>query len=134
MSQLNWRIFHTVYAPPDYTANSVDAVMNVESGYVIGPIFARTNVAFDGTNSDAVFELGDGNNVDEYIDAGELDEHTAGDRCLAVGASDGSYDTTRMALYESADTIDVNFTADTGGDGAAGEVEIWICWARIFGA
>lgn len=131
MSQPNWRVFHTQYTPPDHTSNSTNAIMNVKSGYLIGPIIVKTVVAFDGSNSDASLELGDGDNADEFLNAGEIDEYTAGDVALAVGDSGGSYDTVRYHLYEADDTIDATFVADTGGDGTVGTIEVWISWMRV---
>lgn len=132
MSFLNWRKFYFRWTPDDYTANSVEAVMNVSAGMLIGPIVVRTETAFNGTNSNAVFELGDGGDVDRFVDAGELDEHTAGNMVRAIGAANGGYVLYRSHLYTSDDTIDVNFTADTGGDGTAGAVLITIYWTRVW--
>jgi|SRR3990167_434489 len=132
MGFLNWQKFSFLWTPDSYVANSVEAVMNVQAGHLIGPIICRTEAAFDGTGTAAIFELGYGSNVDEFLDAGELDEETAGNMVRAIGAADGSYDTNKTFLFTAADTIDVNFTAATGADGTVGSVRIIIYWARVY--
>lgn len=132
MSFLNWRKFSVEWTPDSYTANSVEAVMNVHAGMLIGPIICRTQVAFDGSGTAAIFELGDGGDVDRFLDAGELDEETAGNMVRAQGASGGGYVLYRSYLYTADDTIDVNFTAATGADGTVGRVLITIYWARVW--
>ena len=132
MSFLNWQKFTVLWTPDSYAANSVEAVMNVQSGYVIGLIICRTEAAFDGTGTAAIFELGDGNDVDRYLDAGELDEETAGNMVRAIGATGGTYILYRHFIYTAEDTIDVNFTAATGADGTVGSVRIIIYWAKVY--
>lgn len=134
MAFLNWVKRSVVWTPDSYTANSVEAVFNVEAGDCVGPVFCRTVTAFDGTGTAAIFELGYGDNVDEFLDAGELEETSisaATSFVRAIGASDGTYDTTRTFLFTAADTIDVNFTAATGADGTVGAVEIVAYIAKI---
>lgn len=131
MSFLNFVKRTVLYEPPDYTANSVDAVFNVHPGDVVGLILVRTAVVFNGSGTDAKFELGDGDDPDRYVDDGELDETTAGNWVRAIGASGGGYVDHRTHLYTAADTIDVNFTANTSGTRTTGAVEITAYIARV---
>ena len=128
---VNWMTKTIQYTPSTYASNVVDPVFSVSAGMVIGPIFVRTIAAFNGTGTAAIFELGDGDDPDRYVDGGELDEETAGNFVRAIGASGGGYVLYRTHLYTAADTIDVNYTADTNGDDTAGSVEIIIWYARV---
>lgn len=134
MSFLNFQKFTTVWTPNSYTANSVEEVFNAYAGCLIGLIVCRTTVAFNGTGTAAKFELGDGVDPDRYVDDGELEEESvsaATSQIRAIGATGGGYVLYRNHLYNSADTVDVNFTAATGGDGTTGAVEITIYHARV---
>jgi hypothetical protein len=133
--QVNWRTKTIRWRPTTLNANVVDPIMHVDAGTVIGPIFARTTVAFDGTGTAATVALGYGSNVDEFMDEGELEEEsvsaaTSFIRC--AGAADGTYDTKGTFLFTAADTIDVNFTADTNADSTTGEVTFIIHYARVW--
>lgn len=129
--ELEWERTRVNYRPPSYTANSVDPIMNVEAGDLVGLIIARTTVAFNGSGTDAIFELGDDGDPDRFLDGGEIDETTAGSMARAIGASGGGYILYRNHLYTTANTIDVNFTANTSGTRNAGEVEITIWHTRV---
>src|SRR3990172_2897698 len=131
MAFLNWQKRTVLYSPPSFTANSVDAVFNVEAGDCVGPIFVRTATVFNGSGTDAIFELGDSGDVDRFVDAGEIDETTAGDFVRAIGASAGGYVDHRTHLYTAADTIDVNFTANTAGTRTTGTIEIIAYIAKV---
>lgn len=129
-----WRVHKVLWEPDSYTANSVEAVMSVAANTLIGPIICRTVEVFNGGGTAAIFELGYGDNVDEFLDAGELEETSisaATSQVIAVGASDGTYDTNHMFLFNAADTIDVNFTANTSGTRTTGQVEITIFWMLV---
>ena len=133
--QVNWMQKTIRWRPTTLNVSVVDPIMNVSAGTVIGPIFARTTVAFDGTGTAAVVELGYGSNVDEFLDAGELEEESisaATSFIRAAGAADGTYDTKGTFLFTADDTIDVNFTADTNGDSTVGEVTFVIHYARVW--
>ena len=132
---VNWMTKTVRWRPTTLNANVVDPIFRAEAGMVIGPIFARTTVAFDGSGTAAVVELGYGSNVDEFLDAGELEEESisaATSFVRAIGASDGTYDTKGTFLFTADDTIDVNFTADTSGDSTTGEVTFVIHYARVW--
>ena len=131
MSYLNWQKHVILYTPPDYASNSVDEILPVNAGDVVGLITARTIAAFNGTGTAAIIELGDDGDADRFLDGGELDEETAGNFVRAIGASGGGYVLYRTHLYTAANTIDVNFTADTNGDDTAGSVEFTIYVARV---
>lgn len=135
MAELNWRKFTTRWTPDSYTANSVEAVMNVAAGTLVGLIICRTVQAFNGTGTAAIFELGDDGDVDRFVDAGELEEESisaATSQIRAAGASGGGYVLYRSHLYNTANTIDVNFTAATGADGTTGAVQITIYYTRVY--
>ena len=134
MSFVNWKIHKVLWTPDDYTANSVEAIMNVEIGDVIGPIFSRQITAYNGSGTDAIIELGDGGDIDRFLDGGEIDETTGGSTgsfVRAAGASGGGYVLYRTHLYSTADTIDVSFTANTAGTRDAGATEFIIWFARV---
>ena len=134
MAEIEWKKFTRSWTPGSYTANSVEPIMNVHAGMLIGVIICRTTVAFNGTGTAAKFELGDGDDNDRYVDDGELEETsvTAATSIIrAAGATGGGYVLYRSHLYNAADTIDVNFTAATGADGTTGRVRITIYWARV---
>lgn len=131
MAYLNWQKRTVLYSPPDFTANSVDAVFNVEPGDIVGLVLARTAIVFNGSGTDAIFELGDDGDADRFLDAGEIDETTAGDFVRAIGASGGGYILYRTHLYTTANTIDVNFAANTAGTRTTGAVEIIAYIAKI---
>lgn len=132
MSFANWRIHTVDWTPNDYESNSTEAIMNVEAGTVIGPIFVRQITAYNGSGTDAILELGD-SDIDRYMDAGEIDETTGGSTgsfVRAAGASGGGYVLYRTHLYTAADTIDVTFTANTAGTRTAGKTRFIIHWTR----
>ena len=131
MAQVNWQIKTVRYQPTTLNANVVDPIMNVSAGDLIGPIFARTIVAFDGSGTAAIIELGDDGDADRFLDGGEVDEETAGSFVRAIGASGGGYVLYRNHLYTAANTIDVNFTADTNADSTVGAMEFIIWWAKV---
>ena len=131
MSYLNWQKRSVLWTPDSYTANSVEAVFNVEVGDVVGLILCRTATVFNGSGTDAIFELGDSGDVDRFLDAGEIDETTAGDFVRAIGATGGGYILYRTHLYTAADTIDVNFTANTAGTRTTGAIEITAYIAKV---
>lgn len=129
-----WRKFERDFVPTDYTADETWELMNVHSGYLIGPIIARQITAFNGSGTDAIIELGDSGDIDRYLDAGEIDETTGGStgsfvRC--AGASGGGYVLYRTHLYTEASTIDVTFTANTAGTRNAGRTRFTVYWMRI---
>ena len=129
MSVLEWQRHDIIWTPNSYTANSVEEVLNVAVGDLVGLIICRTTTAFDGTGTAAKFELGDDGDADRYVDDGELEETSvsaATSIIRAAGASGGGYVLYRSHLYTTANTIDVNFTAATGADGTTGAVQISI--------
>ena len=133
MSFLQWRKHERLFVPADYTANETKAIMNVHTGEVVGLIIARQITAYNGSGTDAILELGYGDNIDEFMDAGEIDETTGGSTgslVRAAGAADGTYDTNRTFLFTADDTIDVTFTANTAGTRNAGATRFTIYTAR----
>ena len=131
MPYLNWQKRTVLWTPDSYTADSVEAVFNVEASDVVGLILCRTATVFNGSGTDAIFELGDSGDVDRFLDAGEIDETTAGNFVRAIGATGGGYVLYRTHLYTAADTIDVNFTANTAGTRTTGTIEIIAYIAKV---
>ena len=135
MAEQNWRKFTTLWSPDSYTADSVEPIMNVAAGTLIGTIICRTVEVFNGSGTDAIFELGDDGDVDRYVDGGELEETSisaATSQIRAAGASGGGYVLYRSHLYTTANTIDVNFTANTAGTRTTGKVAITIYYMRAY--
>ena len=133
MSFLNWKKETRIFEPASYTADETRQLFNVEAGDLIGIVIARQIVAYNGSGTDAVLELGD-SDIDRYMDAGEIDETTGGStgsfvRC--AGATGGGYVLYRNHLYTAADTIDVTFTANTAGTRTTGKTEFTIYKARM---
>lgn len=128
---INYKPVNNSTGAVDYASNVVNPIFNVSAGDLVGLITARTVAAFNGTGTAAIFELGDDGDPDRFLDGGELDEETAGNFVRAAGASGGGYVLYRTHLYTAANTIDVNYTADTNGDDTTGEVEICIWIAKV---
>src|SRR3990167_109518 len=131
MSYLNWKAETRIFEPADYTADETRLLFNVEAGDLIGLIIVRQIVAYNGSGTDAVLELGDGDDIDRYMDAGEIDETTATSFVRAIGATGGTYILYRNFLYTEQDTIDVTFTANTAGTRNAGRTQFDIYKARV---
>lgn len=134
MAELKFYKKTVLWAPDDYTANSVEAVVNVAAGDLVGLITCKTIELFNGSGTAAKFELGDGDDPDRYLDDGELEETStsaATSFVRAIGASGGGYVLYRNHLYTAADTIDVNFTANTSGTRTTGKVEVNIWIAKV---
>ena len=131
MSYLNFQKQIVTFQPTSYTANEVQAVMNVEAGDLIGLIIVRNLIAYDGSGTDAIVELGDGDDNDRFMDGGEVDETSTTSWVRAIGATGGGYILYRTHLYTAQDTIDVNFTANTSGSRTVGRTEFTIYKARV---
>lgn len=134
MQELEWKAETRIFEPADYTADETRQLFNVEDGDLIGLIIARQIVAYNGSGTDAILELGDDGDIDRFMDAGEIDETTGGStgsfvRC--AGASGGGYVLYRNHLYTARNTIDVVFTANTAGTRNAGRTEFTIYKARV---
>ena len=127
----NWQEFRIIFTPTDYTADETKAIMNVHEGDLIGPIIARQIVAYNGSGTDAILELGDDGDIDRFMDAGEIDETTTTSFVRCAGASGGGYVLYRNHLFTAANTIDVTFTANTAGTRNAGATEFTIYFTRV---
>lgn len=130
---VSWRPVNNTTGATSYTANVTNPVFNVNAGEVVGLVVCRTVEAFDGTGTAAKFILGDGNDTDRFVADGDLEETStsaATSIIQAVGGSGSTFAAIGRHLYTSADTIDVGFTAATGGDGTTGRVRITIWVAR----
>lgn len=127
MAQLNFRPRSvTNWVPASYTANEVDTVINVAAGDLCtGICVARTRTAFNGSGTDAIIEIGDGDDDDRYLVAGDMDETTTG-----IYRGQGVAYTTRPMLYTGNDTIDVKFTANTAGTRNAGAIDVRVFVAK----
>jgi hypothetical protein len=128
-----WEVNKFIFTPASYTANETKSIMNVAAGDLIGIILARQLVAYNGSGTDAILELGD-DDIDRFMDAGEIDETTGGatgDFVRCAGASGGGYVLYRNHLFTAANTIDVTFTANTAGTRNAGSTEFTIYRMRV---
>ena len=125
-----WEVNKFLFTPASYTANETKAIMNVAAGDLIGIILARQIVAYNGSGTDAILELGD-DDIDRFMDAGEIDETNATDFVRCAGASGGGYVLYRNHLFTAANTIDVTFTANTAGTRNAGSTEFTIYRMRV---
>ena len=115
------------YAPASYTASAAKAIMSVASGDLVGSAFCRVTVVFNGSNSDAIMTLGDGGDVDRFLDTGDITDTTLG----LYGPGTGAGFAEAGYLYTATDTIDVDFTRDTGADGSAGKADFWCYIAKV---
>ena len=131
MSFLNWKKETRIFEPASYTVDETRQLFNVEIGDLIGVIIVRQIVAYNGSGTDAILELGDSGDIDRYMDAGEIDETTTTSFVRAAGATGGGYVLNRNFLYTAQDTIDVVFTANTAGTRNAGRTEFTIYKARV---
>src|SRR3990167_3284844 len=100
----NWQEFRIIFTPTDYTADETKAIMNVHEGDLIGPIIARQIVAYNGSGTDAILELGDDGDIDRFMDAGEIDETTTTSFVRCIGATGGGYVLYRNHLFTAANT------------------------------
>lgn len=128
MAFIEWR-WHskTNYTPASYTANEVAAIMQVAAGDLnFGVCIARTRVAFNGSGTDAIIVVGDGDDADGDLADGNMDETTAG-----LYRGQGAYwnGTGGPKLYTTADAIDITFTANTAGTRNAGSADIHVAVA-----
>lgn len=131
MAYLQWQKRTALFQPTSYTANETWEAFNVAAGDLVGPIIARTMVAFNGSGTDAIVEIGDDGDIDRFLDAGEIDETLTTSWVRAAGAAGGGYVLYRTHLYTAANTIDVTFTANTAGTRNAGAIEITAYIARM---
>lgn len=114
------------WTPASYASNETANILPAHVGEVIIGAFIRVRTAFDGTNGDATISVGDDGDVDRFIT-------TANSAITATGLKKGTgagLTETPGYLYTTANTIDITFVADTGGDGAAGSVDVWVWYAK----
>src|SRR3990167_1038757 len=127
MAQLMYRP-RTVsnWTPVSYTAGETDTVINVGAGDLCaGLVIARTRTVFNGSGTDAIIIVGDGDDTDRYLEDGQMDEVTAG-----VYRGGGVAFATRPMLYTGNDTIDIVFTANTAGTRNAGAIDLRVFIAK----
>lgn len=129
MSMLQRRIREkTAWEPADYTANETANVFNVAAGDIAtGICFSRVTEVFNGSGTDAVIIVGDGDDDNGLLAAGNIDETATG---IYIGG--GAYFATRPKLYTAADTVDIGFTANTAGTRTTGIIDLYVEIARAF--
>lgn len=127
MAFVNWQWTGVrKWAPSNYNANiALTAIKSVDAGTILGPGFARVNVGFNGTDTDAIIELGQASDVDTFLVAAGIDEYTAAGPLHMAGGGSTTYSAVGMWLFTAADTIDVNYTTDTTPNGTAGDFDFW---------
>ncbi len=130
MAQLNFRKHTERFIPVSFTANETTAQFNVAAGELIAYVHARTEVVFNGSGTDAIVTLGDGDDPDRYILGGDVDETTTG-LYAATGGAGSDYLLLGSHLYTATDTIDVVFTANTSGGRTTGEILFVIHKAKV---
>lgn len=118
--------------PSNYNANiALSAIMSVDTGTLIGPGFARVNVALDGSGTDGIIEIGQASDVDTFLVAAGIDEYTAAGPLQMVGGGSTQYVNTGMFLFTTADTVDMNYTTDTSTDTTVGSFDFWWMISRV---
>jgi len=132
MAFLNWqKKSRTAWEPADYTAGEATALFAVDAGDLVGPGLARVTEVFNGSGTDAKVQIGlTAGDVDLFCADGDIDETTTG-LYLLKGGSSSIYLESLMYLFTAADTIDVLFTANTGGTRATGIVDFWFYVAKV---
>jgi len=115
------------WEPADYTANETDTVINVAAGdYWAGDCMVRVREVFNGGGTDAIIIIGDGDDDNGGLEAGQCDETTVG-----IYRGGGAYYATRPKLYTAADTIDIGFTANTSGTRTTGIIDLAVYIAKV---
>jgi len=114
------------WEPASYVTDEIKTIINVAAGDVVGAAFMRITEAFNGGNSDATLELGDGSDTNRFIT-------TTNSACTATGLKQGTgAGLTEMPgyMYAGTDTIDINCITDTANDATTGIVDSWIFVAK----
>ena len=115
------------WTPADYITDRITPIIAVNPGDVVGGAFMYIPTAFSGSGSDASLEIGDGVDPNGYMTTTNTGATAAG---LKQGT--GAYLTEVPGhLYTVADTVDVNFIADSGGLATAGTLDLYIYVANV---
>ncbi len=115
------------WEPDSYTSDETEGVINVAPGdYWVGDCIVRVREVFNGSGTPAKIEIGDGDDPNGGLEDGQCDEETVG-----IYRGGGAYYATRPKLYTSADTIDIGFTADTGGSRTTGIIDLAVWIAKV---
>lgn len=123
MAFLEWRKRSMPgWTPNDYEANSVEKLINVSAGDVVGYSFARVTEVFNGGGTDAIVTAGDFDDIDRIFAGGNVDE-TATGLYAALGGSGSTYTALGRHLYTADDSVDVWFTANTSGTRTTGTID-----------
>lgn len=133
MAFVNWQwITVRKWEPANRNADAgMTAIKSVDAGTILGPGFARVNVPFNGTDTDAEVTLGQASDVDTFLVAAGIDEYTAAGPLHMAGGGSTTYSAIGMWLFTAADTIDVNYTADTTPNGTQGDFDFWWMIAKV---
>lgn len=119
-SKSNWE-------PASYTADETANILNVAAGdFSDGVCIVRVMEVFNGSGTDAIVIVGDGDDPNGYLVAGDVDETATG---LYWGG--GAYYTTKGKLYTTTDTIDIGFTANTAGTRTTGILNVAVYVAKV---
>lgn len=132
MPRLQWYLkSKSNWTPTSYSADqSAVNLFSVADGDLVGPLFVRVRTAFDGTGGRTI-SIGDGDDNDRFMTTTTGDISAAG-ILVAVGGSASTYLAIGRHLYTAADTIDMWFTAATGGSPTAGALDIWYWVAKAY--
>jgi hypothetical protein len=125
MAYLQWqkRIICRDWEPTNYAASTeTDTMANVSVTDLVGAAFTYISESFNGSNSDAKVEVGDGVDPNRFITSTNSDAVNTG---LKQGTGAG-FAACPGYLYTAADTIDIKYTEDTGTDTTTGICDVWV--------
>jgi len=126
MAYVNWRTRgRNSWVPANYNANEADTgIIAVEPGDVVQSAFSRIDTGFAATS--AAILLGDGNDPNGFLDAGDITEATA----AVYGPGDGAYIKEGLYLYTVADLVSVAYNVGAADATGVGVADFWIWVAK----
>jgi len=126
MAFVKWRTRgRNNWVPANYNANEADTgIIPVEAGDVVQSAFCHINLGFNATS--AAILLGDGNDPDGFLDAGDITEATAG----RYGPGDGAYIKEGLYLYTASDLVSVSYNVGAADSSVSSSADFWIWVAR----
>ena len=126
MAYVNWRTRGKAnWVPANYNANEADtAIIRVEAGDVVNAAFCRIGLGFNATT--AAILVGDGDDPDGFLDAGDITEATA----ARYGPGTRAYFADGMKLYTVDDFVSVTYTVAAADSSVSSYADLWIWVAR----
>ena len=122
----------TNWTPVSYSADETANLFNVAAGDLIGLVIVRLRTAFNGTGGRTI-SLGDGAATTRFMTTATGDiSQAAGTFIQGVGGGAGTdFLLIGRYLYTAADTVDVVFTAATGGSPTTGALDFYMWVAKV---